>query len=227
MAQPPHGSEPLPRTFETIRLLVPPPVGLEGIHLLMTSEEVKTILKKARLRINESEGLIEGIQASVINVSQPRKGFQAFSFQFREDKLYSVTIEYDMRYFPTFDFPAYIAELKAKYGEPAAVKEPTKDAPPPLAALKLIEHDWVDHQTELAINYAPPGKQPTVFDRELPAGLVWQIADKPLMEKVRADNAARFKPKREYTEEERQEALKKLLEGARQNQEEIEKQNGR
>jgi hypothetical protein len=212
VAQSPQPHEPLPRTFEGIQKLMAPPVELQGIRLLMTPDEVRVILKKNKLQLKEDKGTLAGINLQVIHAIQPMHGFQVFSFQFQEGKLYNMLIEYDMRNF-SLDFEAYLAQLKSKYGEPVEVKDIMKEekAPAPLHTFDSFIHRWVDEKTELEIVYTPPGGKDPLLSRSIPADVLWKISDRVLAEKNREDNAARFKPKKELTDEERKEAQKKFL----------------
>jgi len=188
-------------------------VELQNIHLLMTPNEVRMALNKSGFRFGEDEGTVAGVHGLAVHVSQPVKGIQILSFQFREGELYSMLFEYDMRYFTSFDFPAYLSQLKTKYGEPVEVKDITKEGkvPAPLHTFDAFDFRWVDEQTELKIGYSPPGgKDP--LNRSIPADVVWEISDKQLAEKTREENAKRMMPRKEMTDEERNEALKKFKE---------------
>lgn len=223
MAQSPQPHEPLPRTFEGVHQLIMPSVELQSIRLLMMPDEVKAILEKAGLQFEETKGTLAARHYSSLHIRQPQKGFQIFSFGFQEGKLQSVLIEYDLNYV-SFDFPAYLAELKTKHGEPVEVKDVMKQgkAPAPLHTFDAYDYRWVDDQTELQIHYGTVGEDP-ILHRPHAGTLVWVVSDKRLAEKTREENAQRFKRK-EFTEEERKQALKELLESVEKNRQEIERQ---
>jgi hypothetical protein len=186
-----------------------PPEGIEQIRLLMTPEEVKTSLKKAGLQFRKVDYAIAGIAYPSFHVSQPRKGIQQLNFYFREDKLYWIRIEYDMRYFPSFDFPSYLAELKSKYREPAKVRDLMKGVPPPLATIEAYDYRWMDVETELTVVYSPAGGKDPLFGHSAPGDLIWEIADKRLVKKLDEESATLpFNIKKKELEEKR----KKLLE---------------
>lgn len=114
MAQSSQPHEPLPRTFEGVHQLMAPPVELQDIHLLMTPNEVRIALKKSGFQFEEDEGTVAGVHGLAVHVSQPVKGIQILSFQFREGELYSMLLEYDMRYFTSFDFPPLFITIEGE-----------------------------------------------------------------------------------------------------------------
>jgi hypothetical protein len=187
--------DPLPREFEGVSVLQDNPLEIEvvrllkDIRLLMRQDEVETALKKKGLKFKKIEYTVGGVDYPSFYVSQPRKGFQQFSFNFRNGVLYSINIEYDLRYF-SVDFPIYLAELKAKYKEPVEVKNLMKGVPPPLTVMgDIFLYRWVDEQTELSIQYASPGKDP-MFNRASHGDLTWFVADKRWAE-INRDEVAR------------------------------------
>jgi len=221
--------EPLPRAFEGIRQLKAPPVDIQNIRLLMTLGEVKAILSNTHLRFRKTEDTLAGIHLEGLHMTpdttQMPAGFHVFSFIFCDGKLSTMLVDYDMNAV-SLDFQAYFAYLKAQHGDPVEAEDIMKDAPAPLQTFKSFDYRWIDEQTEMKVSYTPPGgKDP--LHRSMSGDVKWQVSDKQLIEKLRALNEARFKPRKELTEEERQKAIKQLLDRARQNEEEIQNQKNR